>query len=466
MRVIMLGVSHHTAAVELREQLSLAGDALDAALDRLGQDFPNAERVVLSTCNRTELYVARPAHQPPDGDALRQVLSDVSGAPLDALTAASIHRENEQALSHLYRVASGLESMVLGEPQILGQIKRAYECATERGAVGGVLHKVFQDALAVAKRVRHETGIGDGRVSVASVAVDYARQIFDHFDDKTVVCLGAGEMAKVTLRHLMNLNPARLWVANRSPQRARGLVEQLGIAPSLGGARTLDDLDTLLVEADVMVTSTGSSEPVITHERFKPLLRRRRGRPLAILDIALPRDVEPAVGSLHDVYLYNIDDLQRVVMRTYEARGDQVAACEAKLRDAVRACMAEVQHRDVGRLVKALRHRLHEVGDAERERTLKKLAAADPAMLPALIDDAVAEHTHRLVNKILHMPLSQLDARDPDAPLAFYASALRRLFGLNDVEDVTRPPADNGQTKHHATGQREPEAQPSSVKDA
>ena len=185
--------------------------------------------------------------------------------------------------------------------------------------------------------------------------------------------------------------------------------------------------------------SSDLKQPIITRDRFKPLLRRRRGRPLAILDIAVPRDVEPAVGSLHDVYLYNIDDLQRVVQRTYDARSDQVAACETRLRDAVRACMAEVQHRDVGRLVKALRHRLHEVGDAERQRTLRKLAAADPAMLPALIDDAVAEHTHRLVNKSLHMPLSQLDARDPDAPLAFYASALRRLFGLDEVDQT--PPA-------------------------
>ena len=439
MRVIMLGVSHQTAAVELRERLALSGDALDRALDRLGEAFAHTERVVVSTCNRTELYVARPAHHPPDGEALRRTLAEVTGAPLDELTAASIHRENEQALSHLYRVAAGLESMVLGEPQILGQIKRAYERANERGAVGAVLHKVFQDGIGVAKRVRNETGIGEGRVSVGSVAVDYARQIFDHFDDKTVVCVGAGEMAKLTLRHLMGLNPARLWVANRSPQRARELVEQLGIKPVEGGARSLDDLDSLLVEADVMVTSTGSKQPIITRDRFKPLLRRRRGRPLAILDIAVPRDVEPAVGSLHDVYLYNIDDLQRVVQRTYDARSDQVAACETRLRDAVRACMAEVQHRDVGRLVKALRHRLHEVGDAERQRTLRKLAAADPAMLPALIDDAIAEHTHRLVNKIMHMPLSQLDARDPDAPLAFYASALRRLFGLDEVDQT--PPA-------------------------
>ena len=255
MRVIMLGVSHQTAAVELRERLALSGDALDRALDRLGEAFAHTERVVVSTCNRTELYVARPAHHPPDGEALRRTLAEVTGAPLDELTAASIHRENEQALSHLYRVAAGLESMVLGEPQILGQIKRAYERANERGAVGAVLHKVFQDAIAVAKRVRNETGIGEGRVSVGSVAVDYARQIFDHFDDKTVVCVGAGEMAKLTLRHLMGLNPARLWVANRSPQRARELVEQLGIKPVEGGARSLDDLDTLLVEADVMVTT-------------------------------------------------------------------------------------------------------------------------------------------------------------------------------------------------------------------
>ncbi len=440
MRVVMVGLSHQTAPVELRERVALAGDALSAALDTIGDRYPGVEHVIVSTCNRTELYIARPAHEPPDGDALRALLAEVTGVPIDELTPATIQRENEQALSHLFRVASGLESMVLGEPQILGQLKRSYEEADARGAVGSVLHKVFQDGIAVAKRARHDTGIGEGRVSVGSVAVDYVRQVFDHFDNKTVVCVGAGEMAKLTLRHLTKLAPQRLWVANRSVERARELVEQLASktdadSPPIG-ARSLDDLDTLLIEADIVVTSTGATDPVITRSRFKPLLRRRRGRPLVILDIAVPRDVEPTVGSLHDVYLYNIDDLQQVVRQTHDQRSDQIAACESLVREGVRSCLAQIQHRDIGQLIKALRRHMHDMGDAERQRTMRKLENAFPNGDRATIEAALDELTHRMVNKFLHMPLKRLDQRDPDAPMAFYASALRRLFGLEHDDDA------------------------------
>lgn len=439
MRILMLGVNHRTAPVELRERLAMPGERLGAVIDQIRTRHPTAEVVILSTCNRTEIYLARPIHESPTIQELTAFVADCCGVGLAALTAAIIHRENEQAVGQLFRVCSGLDSMVLGEPQILGQVKRAYEYASARRAVGPVLHKIFQQAIGVAKQARTATGIDSGRVSVGSVAVDLARGIFERFDDKTVVGIGAGEMAKLTLTHFHALRPGKLWLANRSLDRAQSLANRLrlgqpGSIP--GGARTLEALDELLVEADIVLTGTGATEPIITAERFHPLLKRRRARPLFIIDIAMPRDVEAQVGSLKNVYLYNIDHLQEVVEQTRDQRSAQAEACEKIVVEAVQACMAEIQNRDIGNLIRLLRDRLHDLGRIEQERTIHKLGrAASAADMQSLLE----EHTHRLVNKILHLPLSQLDRRQADAPLGFYAVALRRLFDLKDETPPVGP---------------------------
>ena len=429
MRIVMVGLNHRTAPVELRERVAFQGDALHAALDRLREQHPHAELAILSTCNRTEIYLARGTHESPTVDHLIELLSRGIAEDTARIRAALVHREGEQAVLHLFRVCAGLDSMVLGEPQVLGQAKRAYEVAQNRCTVGPVLHRVFQDAIAVAKRVRTETGIDSGRGSVGSVAVDFARQIFQDFSDKTVVGIGAGELAKLTLTHLAGLKPARLWITNRTASRAETLARRLNIAVDAGGVRSFEDLDALLVEADVVLTATGADRPIITAERFKPLLRKRRFRPLFIIDVALPRDVEPEVGSLANIYLYNLDDLQRAIAQTQQSRAEEAQQCEEQLRDAARACLAQVQNRDVGVLIKALRHKLHELGKAEQERTMRKLAAS-----PRDVESLLEEHTHRVINKILHMPLSQMDQRKADSPLAFYAAALRRLFDLHETE--------------------------------
>ncbi|MCE9590886.1 MAG: glutamyl-tRNA reductase [Planctomycetes bacterium] len=437
MKIIMLGVNHRTAPVGLREQLTITGERMAAALTRLRAAHPASELVILSTCNRTEVYLARPAHEPPTAEQLTDFLSGYCGADRAALAASVILRENEQAVAHLFRVCAGLDSMVLGESQIVGQVKRAYEQAQNSETVGPVLHKVFQQAIAVSKEARSKTGIDTGRVSVGSVAVDFAQRIFERFDDKTVVGIGAGDMAKLTLRHLASLRPAKLWVTNRTPQRAQSLIERLKLPATSAGVRPFEALDELLVEADIVLTSTGSQKPIITAERFKPLLRKRRFRPLFIIDIAVPRDVDPRVGGLNNVYLYNIDDLQGVVAANVNQRSEQVRECEAILFEEVRSCYAEVQNRDVGRLIKALRQRLHDLGRLEHERTARKMSAAAPDEMPAILE----EHTNRLINKILHLPLSQLDQSSPEAPLGFYAAALRRLFDLKE-ESRPGPPVD------------------------
>jgi len=451
MRILLLGINHRTAPLELREKLAPSDAELSALHDELSRRYPMSEHVVIATCNRMELYIARPTHEPPTADDLRALLAEHASLPVERITAASIQREQDTAVRHLFHVCAGLDSMVLGEPQVLGQVKRAYDAAMTHNAVGPVLHRVFQDAIGAAKKARTQTGIGEGRVSVGSVAVDFARQVFEDFTDKTILGIGAGEMAKTTLTHLRGLSPQRLWVVNRSSQRAEQLVASLQLAADIGGARPWEDLDELLVRADIVLTSTGSNEPLLTTDRFKPIIKRRRGRPLFVIDIALPRDVQPEVGALSNVYLYNIDDLQTVVEANVEQRRDQIAACEAQLGDAVGACMHQIQHRDVGQLIRQLRQRLHAIGDIEQQRTQRKLRnVTDDATADAL-DELMNEHTRRLVNKILHLPLSQLDQKsgDTSAPLGFYAAALRRLFDLDDT-----PPADRTEpteTKRQST---------------
>ena len=433
MRVLMLGVNHRTASVALRERMALTGETLERFSSSFTDRYPEAELVVLSTCNRTELYVARPTHAAPGLEGLTGLIVDHFAVPESDLAPASIFRENDAAVHHLFRVAAGLDSMVIGEAQILGQVKRSYEQATDLGTVGSTLHRIFQAALAGAKQARRETGIGDGRASVGSAAADFAQQIFERFDDKTVLAVGSGEMAKVTLRHLVDLEPGRLRLVNRTRENARQLCEAIG-QPADPTVADWDDLDELLVEADIVITSTGSTDPILTGPRFKPLARERRARPLFIVDIALPRDVDPEVGRFNNVYLYNLDDLQAAIEETYRQRRGEIEACEAMLDAAVKACLSEVQHQDIGRLIRLLRTRLHELGDSEKQRSVNKLVAG--GLDHDLAEELLDEHTTRLINKVLHLPLSRLDVRDRDAPLGFYTAALRRLFDL-DTEDTT-----------------------------
>jgi glutamyl-tRNA reductase len=287
MIITMLGISHHTAPLEVREKLALTPEQMQDAMAIWREQYPLAQLVLLSTCNRSEWYIARPNQQPPDEQQLQSFITELTGMDQQTISSVSIHRENQEAVEHLLGVASGLDSMVLGEPQILGQIKTAYERAVSFKCVDTALHTLFQEALAVGKQVRTTTGIDAGRMSVGSVAIDFASQIFERFDDKTAVAIGAGDIAKLTLRHLQNLSPKQLWLVNRSIDRAHRLADKLDVAQ----VRPFDELDDLLVEVDMVITSTGAPKPIITVERFRPLHKKRRSRPLFIIDLAVPRDV-------------------------------------------------------------------------------------------------------------------------------------------------------------------------------
>ncbi|MEM6258088.1 MAG: glutamyl-tRNA reductase [Planctomycetota bacterium] len=444
MRLLMLGFNHRTAPLELREALAFDPDQATSAIRKLREAYPASECALISTCNRMELYLARPIHDPPTIEDLRHFIIQQTGADADAVHTASIHREQDEVATHLFRVSSGLDSMVLGEPQVLGQVKRAYELADRCGAVGPILHRLFQGAITASKSVRRETGIDRGQTSVSSVAVSFAKNIFDHFNDKTVLAIGAGEMVKSALASLRRENPKRLLLINRTHQRAIDLAHQLDLNGSDHGARAWDDMDALLIESDIVVSCTGSTEPILNERRFRPLLKKRRGRPLFMLDLAVPRDLDPKIGSLRNVYLYNLDDLQRTVQATESGRRELIQQAESLLKTHIERCMGEIRHRDVGRLVKQLRQRLHDIAEQEQGRTAKKLASLNGQSTEQAVEDLLAQHNHRLVNKILHLPLSQLDRSDPDAALGFYAAALRRLFDLQDQPEM--PPEGPAET--------------------
>ncbi|XAL99167.1 glutamyl-tRNA reductase [Phycisphaeraceae bacterium D3-23] len=442
MRILMVGLNHKTADVAAREALAMDTTQAGALLRRLREEFDGAEAVLISTCNRTELYVARPVHAAPDADGLRRLLAEQGGVDPDTLAATTLHREQEQAALHLFHVCAGLDSMVLGEPQVQGQVRRAYELAQDAGCVGPVLHRLFQGAIAAGKQARNETGIDAGRTSVSSVAVAFASNIFDHFNDKTVAVIGAGEMIKGAAHALLRERPGKLWIVNRSPQCAAELAQDLAERVAGGthiAPRPWADLDGLLVEADIVVSCTGANEPVVLADGFRPLLKRRRNRPLFMIDMAVPRDIDPAIGAMNNVYLYNLDDLQQAVGVTTDDRHAQRDHCERILHDACARCMGEIRHRDLGALVKQLRTRLERIADDEQQRTQRKLAAQ--GVENERHDAVIKEHNHRLISKILHLPLSQLDRTDPDAPLGFYAAALRRLFDLEDEPTLPDAPS-------------------------
>lgn len=431
MHLIGIGISHHTADVGVREKLAMNEEQVKMFLSTLHEAHPQTEFALISTCNRTELYMARPLHGHPRLDEVISHFAHWAKVTVEELKPVVYHHENKGMLEHLFRVGAGLESMVLGENQILGQIRQAYEHAQQAGTTGPALHKLFQSALRIGKKVRTETGINEGRTSVSSVAVQFAKQLFDDLSSKRVLAIGAGKMTELTLQHFMEHSPKELLVCNRSLEKAQSLAVSYD-----ANARGFDELEALLVEADIVISSTGAREPIVTLKDFQPLMKKRRFRPLFVVDIAMPRDFESAVGDVEGVYLYNLDDLQQVLDDTVGTRESEKQACEEIIAHGVKQCYAEVQNEDFSELIQLLRGYLHELGQAESQRVANRLLHADDdEQVQAILD----EFTHRLINKILHRPLGELKNHRPVAS-AMYATALRRLFALDgELEDMNLP---------------------------
>jgi glutamyl-tRNA reductase len=317
-----IGCSYRTTPVELRERLAFDEPKLGRALTELAARY-GCEAVLLSTCNRVELYLARLPDSPGfDVDLVAEFVGECHQVPTAQIRPVLYDHRDAAAVRHLFRVAASLDSLVVGEGQIAGQVKRAFELARRTGTTGPLTNSLFNQALRAAKRVRTETGVSHGHVSVSSVAVDYARQVFETFDDKTVLVIGAGKMGRLTLKSLRALGPRRILVTNRSPEKAAEVAGGCG-----GRAVPWEDLDAALAEADVVLSTTGSPEPVVPRRRWDAIRARRTSR-VVILDVAVPRDFDPRIHDGDQTCLFNIDDLQRVRDRTIAQRQKHVAAAE------------------------------------------------------------------------------------------------------------------------------------------
>jgi len=433
-RLVLLGLNHTTAPLEVREKLAFDSAGRADALQRFKQHFPECEVVLLSTCNRVELYTARQVHGHPRAQEMAEFLAAFHSIPLDAFQPHLYEKSERAVVEHLFSVASSLDSMVLGETQILGQVREAYEASRQHAAAGALLHPLMQRAVAVGKQVLHETKLADGRLSIASVAVDYARRIFDHFQDKTVLCIGAGKMANLVLRSFAGLSPQRLLICNRDPIKAEKMAAQFN-----GEAAAFEQLAAHLSAVDIVITSTGSARPIITRKQFTDIQRRRRYRPIFLIDIAVPRDVEASVGELENVYLYNLDDLQQVVSQTMQGRTGAIEEAQKIVSAAVDEYVLSQRTRAMGPVIDQLYKRYHEMAQEEAARTISKLPNVGDAERAHLEDLA-----RRIVNKFLHDPIHALrNADELHVPANQYLHAMEQLFKL--APPATEPTEDTGE---------------------
>jgi glutamyl-tRNA reductase len=418
MRLLAVGISHRTAPVELRESVDFGRGGIEAALSAIATRGVGREVVLLSTCNRSEIYLGAEADAA--ADACARFMSEYHGVSHAAIAPhVFVHRGPEVA-RHLFRVAAGLDSMVVGEPQILGQVKDAYAKASAQKVTGALTNRLFTSAFSVGKRVRSETGLGEGAVSVSYAAISLAKKIFGELKGLDVLILGAGEMAKLTGVHLQAQRVRQLSIASRTLSTAQTLARRLQ-----GRALAWDRLDKALAAADIVIAATGAPEPVLTLARLDDVMRRRRDRPLFVIDIAVPRDVEPAVGNLDQVFLYNIDDLQTIVKENLARRGTELERAEAIVSDEVVRFGAWMQSREIIPTVVALRQRFEAIRQSELQRLEPKLSGLTPEAR-ARVD----EITHLIVEKLLLTPTEQLKAVSDERLIVAYADALHRLFSL------------------------------------
>ncbi len=420
--LLAVGLNHKTAPVELRERLAFGTDDLRAALASLRARAGLGELMVVSTCNRVEVYAAGPSWAR-CAEQVLQGLAELRGVSLAELQAHTFVRGDQDAASHIFRVASSLESMVVGEPQILGQVKDAFELAQREGSVGGLLERCMSSAFRAAKRVRSETEIARGAASVPSVAVDLARSIFGELRGCGALLVGAGEMAQQAGQHLKAGGVAELTVVNRSEARGQALADEIG-----GRFAAWDQLELELRRADIVVTSTGSQLPVIGRDLLKKVMKARRGAPVFLVDIAVPRDVDPEVTRLEGVFLYNIDDLQGIVHDNLRSRSAEAERAGVLVAEEVAEFVKWQRSRGVGPLLKALQGHGRAVVDGELTRLRGKLQG-----LTAEQVRAVETLANGIVQKLLHRPMTALRqsaAGESQPEIRDLAGAVEALFGL------------------------------------
>jgi len=415
MQLLTLGLNHETASIEVREKAAFGPDSLHMALADLTRSAGAAEAAILSTCNRTEIYCGQ---EYSDKARILAWLSDYSGLHPKDLNKSIYYHPDEAAVKHAFRVASGLDSMVLGEPQILGQMKDAFHTASNIGTTGKVLNRLFQHSFNVAKQVRTDTEIGANAVSVAYSGVNLAKRIFTSLSDQTVLLIGAGETIELVARHLKQNQVKKIVIANRSIDKAQKLANEVGT-----DAISLAQIPDRLHQADIIVTSTASTLPILGKGAIEGALRKRKHNPMFILDLAVPRDVEPEVSQLKDVYLYTVDDLKSMVDENREIRARAAVEAENIIDFQVVKFMRWMRSLESVPAIKSFREGLNELKNLELERALKKLEKGNDA------EQVLQQLARDLTNKIAHQPSQVLKQADIEGN-ASIISAARKLFNL------------------------------------
>ncbi|MEF9675207.1 glutamyl-tRNA reductase [Pectobacterium aroidearum] len=404
MTLLALGINHKTAPVSLRERVVFSPDKLGVALDSLLQQPLVQGGVVLSTCNRTELYLSVDEQENQREQLIRWLCEYHQLRPEDVNGSLYWHQDNA-AVSHLMRVASGLDSLVLGEPQILGQVKKAFAESQRGHSLSSELERLFQKSFTVAKRVRTETDIGASAVSVAFAACTLARQIFESLADVTVLLVGAGETIELVARYLREHNVQKMVIANRTRERAQALATEVGAE-----VITLAELDEQLVQADIVISSTASTLPIIGKGMMERTLKARRNQPMLMVDIAVPRDIEPEVGKLPNVYLYSVDDLHAIIQHNLAQRKAAAVQAESIVQQESSDFMAWLRAQSAVETICDYRAQADEL---RAEMTAKALAAIQQGND---VEAVIQELTHRLTNRLIHAPTKSLQqaARDGD----------------------------------------------------
>lgn len=425
MELFVLGLSHKTAPIEIRERLYVPERDLPKPLELLGASGDIPERMLLATCNRVEVYGVCEGTLDGAVKAVTECLAAYHALSPDRFAGVLYTLTGAEAVRHIFRVACSLDSLVVGEPQILGQVKTAFAAARAQSALGLLLGTLLEQALHVAKRVRSETGIASAAVSISSAAVELARKIFGDLAGRSVLIIGAGEMAELALRHLLDDGVRSIIVANRSYDRALALAEQFQ-----GRAVTFEGIRQQLVEADIVISSTSAPHYVVKKDELAPILSQRRHRPIFLIDIANPRDVDPDCNELDNVYLYNIDDLQAVVAANLKEREREAERAEAIVQREVSLYLTWLRGLDVVPTIVSLRQRLEAIRQSELEKALGRMNG-----LTAEQREAIAAMTTAMVNKILHQPMTELKRQAVLQDGHLYSSVLRKLFGLGADEE-------------------------------
>jgi glutamyl-tRNA reductase len=420
----LIGVNHRTAPVEVRERLAIPESRMAEALKRLVGHPGVDEGLILCTCNRVEVLA-----QTKNGSSdLRSFLQTYFEMPVPELAPHLYEYHERDAIRHLFRVTSSLDSMVVGEPQILGQVKEAYATARAVGAVHSQLDQLLTRAFAVAKRVRTETAVGSSSVSVASVAVELAKKIFGSLNGKQVYLVGAGKMSELAARHLMAHGAAAIFVANRTYDRAAALAEKFG-----GQAIHFEELYETCDRADIVITSTGSPRAIFRREHGELFLSRRKNRPMFFIDIAVPRDVDPQMNKLDGIFVYDIDDLQQAVAANTSDRSKEAERAERIIDNEIERFQARLQTRDVVPTIVSLQDHLETIRQAEIDRVRGRLGTLSPEQ-----ELAIETLTRGIVSKIMHTPISTLKTAARESEATPMIDVVRRIFNLQEKEKQSK----------------------------